>query len=75
MNYFHETLPKIGQKFVAVYDDGSGAHLFKRAEDDVDDPLFVGMNGEVEWDLEWQGYLFWLPLPDDFTLWFEGREE
>ena len=75
MNYFHEKLPEIGQKFVAVFDDGSGAYLFKRIEDD-DEPQFIDNDNVINGtERMHENFLFWLPLPDDFMLWFEGCDK
>ena len=75
MNYFHEKLPDIGQKFVAVCSAGGNADLFVRIENDKTGALFLDADSEDTYDLDEQGYLFWLPLPDNFMLWFEGLEE
>ena len=75
MNYFHETLPKIGQKFVAPYQDGTAADLFQCIGFEGGEVIYFDADGNKTSDLEGQGYLFWLPIPDDFTLWFEGCDK
>ena len=75
MNYFHEKLPEIGQKFVAVFADGSGAELFLRIDSNRDTAVYIHHDGIEDCDLDEQNYLFWLPIPDDFTLWFEGCDK
>jgi len=59
--------PKEG-KFIAFFGDGSGAGLFMCVDggiidhegDDIDDDYLLNA-----------GYCQWMPLPDDFKLWFE----
>ena len=75
MNYFHEKIPDIGQKFVAVCDDGACAELFQRVQDVGKSIVFVDTQGDIEHCIEDRGFFCWFPLPDRFMLWFEGREE
>jgi len=60
-------------KFVALYADGSGAGVFcikdGRLLDSEGDSV-CSAGGVVEHLLDC-GYLHWLPLPDDFKIWFE----
>lgn len=62
-------------KFIAIYGDGSGAELFYGRKNGVlvsaDGELIEGYD-QQEW-LEESGFCFWVPLPDDFELWFEQK--
>lgn len=62
-----ETRPPKGTKFVALYNDGSGAGLFFR--DDNGDYFDDGLDPSCDEALD--DYLLWIPLPDDFKLWGE----
>ena len=75
MNYFHEKLPEVGQKFVAINDDGCTANIFIRMQDVGKSVVYLSAEGEVEYDLEGQGYFDWLPLHNDFMLWFEAKNK
>lgn len=59
-------------KFVAFYGDGSGAAVFM-----THDAGYLTAEGEdvSHDDLMGQGFCQWQPLPDNFELWFESREE
>jgi len=75
INYFSIRNPNIGQRFVAMYEDGSGATLMIRTKNENGWPGFKDAMGE-ELDIgHLEPYSCWLPLPDDFRLWFEKKEE
>ena len=63
-----------GTKFVALYDDGSGAKLFMV---DKDGMLFDGYGidyGETpDCILMDFGYSHWIALPKTFKIWFEKK--
>ena len=57
--------PKAGRKFIALYNDGSGAAMFWRHPDGV-----IDQDGnEGGWPLK--GYDRWAYLPDDLEFWCE----
>jgi hypothetical protein len=63
-----EEKPPIGTRFVALFDDGSGASLFECVKDDgfglhIDD-LAVYYDSEALDD-----YLLWIEVPDDYKFW------
>lgn len=62
-------LPEIGSKFIALYDDGSGAGLFFRHDDG-----FIDSEGD---DFSELGSNFdrWAYLPSGFDLWCENAPE
>lgn len=68
--------PDVGRAIVVVYDDGSGASLFRVLADNGGIILLRSEehNGEddelIEWDmLADYGYAMWAYLPADFKLW------
>jgi hypothetical protein len=65
-----------GQKFVALYADGSGARLCWISNDGnlMDyrlDTVVKGSEENIEEFLQGSGYLYWMPLPDSFEFWGE----
>lgn len=66
---FYEQLPPDDRAFVALYSDGSGAALFRREgagykrADGLDMP-------DAQWFAD-SGFLWFIPLPVDFKLWYE----
>jgi hypothetical protein len=60
--------PPTGTKFVALYDDGSGARLFFRH-----DAGFIDSDGEELSTLSGT-YDLWTELPAGFEFWCEMRE-
>lgn len=68
-----------GQKFVALYDDGSGCTLgVGRSKGLLRLANYHDMDDVTIFDQDWlqdAGYAYWLPLPDDFKLWFERKAE
>ncbi len=54
-------------KFVALYNDGSGATIYQRLENGD----LIDSEGELYTDENLDSYLYWIPLPDDFKLWWE----
>jgi hypothetical protein len=71
MKYFHEEYPQKG-KFVAFFSDGSAAMLFttlnnsKYGKYQDEDGDYLPDN----FDFEDAGYIGWMPLPDNFKLWY-----
>lgn len=79
MSWLYDEAPPRG-RFVALYDDGSGAEVFYRT------PLGVVTDGDgearlpawatdaalVAWFVD-AGFAFWLPLPDGMKLFYEGQ--
>jgi len=72
MIFFNERLPDVGQKFIALYDDGSGANLYLRIDDALTgDPLYLSADGMDDFSETMDNYLYWIPLPDDYKFSFE----
>jgi hypothetical protein len=61
--------PPLGSKFVALYDDGSGARLFFRHNEG-----FICADGDEEQTLDGM-YDKWTELPQGFEFWCESRSE
>ena len=74
MQCFYEETPKCN--IIAIYEDGSGACLFGLHDDGC--TFFdseTGMNiHSPEWFTD-SGYLWWLPLPDDFVFFYERNQD
>jgi hypothetical protein len=71
MKYFHEEYPQEG-RFAAFFTDGSGASLFMV----IEMAYYVDSNGDYypnDFDFEGAGYIGWMPLPDNFKLWYEDE--
>lgn len=64
---FAEEFPKIKQKFVAFYHDGSGCDMYIC----VGNKKFLDAKGEEYTEENMDNYLFWIPLPADYEFWFE----
>ena len=60
--------PKVGQKLVAIYDDGSGAELLYRTDDG-----YLDSYGDDHHDLD--SFAIWAPMPANFKFWCEIRGE
>jgi hypothetical protein len=61
-------------KFVALYADGSGATIYHMVDGELKDAeggIFC-LEHEAVGDLMEVGYFHWMPLPDDYKLWYEG---
>jgi len=71
VNCFY-TDPMPAGNFVAFYADGSGASIFNRRDSGVFDAGGNAMPDGVDWYQD-AGYCFWLPLPDDFSFFFEKK--
>lgn len=60
-------------KFVALFDDGSGASLFRFSGDTLyteEGGIYAPEDGETHADVLIDfGYSHWLPLPDDYKVW------
>lgn len=63
------TLPDLGRKFIAIYNDGSGANLFFRYDEGCLDQ--EGEEGPTDWD----AYGCWAYLPDGLKFWCELWED
>lgn len=61
--------PEIGRKFIALYNDGSGAAMFWRH----DEGLISQDGDDFNWPLT--GYDRWTYLPGDLEFWCETGEE
>lgn len=70
-NFYIDT-PKKDSRFVAFFDDGSGADLFCRRKNGD----FFNAEGhflDLDWFLD-AGYLTFMYLPNDFKFFFEGSK-
>lgn len=68
------TDPPVDCNFVAIYSDGSGAQLYcwdavTGTLYDAEGNIHIGQDDYLEWLLD-SGYMWWLPLPDDFPFWW-----
>lgn len=68
MYLFQEKKPE--GKFVAFFNDGSGATVFFKTDNGLFD---AEGNGHDEADLD--SYIFWMPVDEKYKLWFEERGE
>ena len=71
--FYEDDLPS---KFIAIYSDGSGCDIYY--EDGEGSEFYIGcgrgVNGvQKDWFFD-TGYLWFVPLPDDFEVW-EVRED
>ncbi|WBU27628.1 hypothetical protein OOZ54_13240 [Rhodopseudomonas palustris] len=64
-----DTLPDIGRKFIALYNDGSGASLFYRHEDG-----YLDEDGN-EFGDDLHSYDYWAYLPAGKSFWCEDRSD
>ena len=65
-----DQMPEVGQKFIALYNDGSGAAMFWRHDDG-----FISHDGdEYPHDTSWKNYDRWAYLPD-LEFWCENWAE
>ena len=71
MNNFYEHEGDLPEKFIAIYSDGSGCEIFYKinngwqtAENKFEEPI------DKYWFID-AGYLWFIPLPDDFKVWSE----
>lgn len=64
-----DTLPDVGRKFIALFNDGSGAGMFWRYDDG-----FIDQDGNDEATLG-SSYDRWAYLPDDLEFWCETVAE
>ena len=74
MKYFHEEYPQEG-RFAAFFTDGSGARLFITL-DTSNDGKYKDEDGDYlpdDFDFEDAGFISWMPIPDNFKLWFENE--
>lgn len=64
-------LPYVGDMFVALYSDGSGAEVWLRKTEDT----FSGADGAGVWGLEClrENYEWWCLVPRDFKMHSEKR--
>ncbi len=61
--------PQVGQKFIVLYNDGSGAAMFWRH-----DGGYIDSDGDEYEELS-EGYDLWAELPQDKEFWCEVRSE
>ena len=68
MKTFHDDTP--GQKFIAIYGDGSGCQIFQRRGDMFSSPCFYDDEDTItiDWLLD-AGFVWFIDLPDDFSVW------
>ncbi len=64
--FAHEE-PGKGTKFIATFNDGSGACLFMR----LDGGDYINSDGDYCHEDIFDSYLYWAELPLSFKLWFE----
>lgn len=65
--------PKNGTKFIAIFDDGSGADIFHFRKDGILQQAGWSEEDCVD-DVFWlcdAGYSEWIELPNDFKMWGE----
>jgi len=65
--------PKEG-KFVALYNDGSGASLFVCVYDDRNELSYFDCEGEKYYEECMGNYSSWIPLPDTYNFWKEEQK-
>jgi hypothetical protein len=68
MKTFHDDTP--GQKFIAIYGDGSGCEIFRRRKNEAFFSTRWAQDEAVT--LDWfddSGYVWFIDLPDDFSVW------
>lgn len=71
LNFYEDDPPT---KFVAIYSDGSGCHLFYKDEKGrYQSPDHAFQMADKEWFID-AGFLWFLPLPDDFEVWEAQKE-
>lgn len=64
----HVEKPPPHTKFVAFFNDGSGATLFKRCR-----KKYISADGEYFTEEILDSYSSWMALPDKFEFWFERK--
>lgn len=70
MKSFYDEIPQ--GNIVAIFGDGSGAALFG-----FYDGTFYEADGGEHVDADYfidAGYVWWLPLPDDFVFWCDKEQ-
>jgi len=72
---FYEVAPMSGSRFVALYADMSGAHLFMRNADGSYKAADGDLMPPADYWFADAGYLHYIYLPDNFKLWFENERE
>jgi len=64
-----------GQRFVALSDDGSKAGMFIKLRTECGRYIEAATGGPCDESfLQDIGYIFWLPLPYHYELWFEREK-
>jgi hypothetical protein len=67
--------PKVGQKFFAIFNDGSGGGLYIRLDNDLDGNMaFLNAEGDHCSELNMDDYLYWFEVPDKVKFWFEDKK-
>lgn len=66
-------------RFVAIYSDCSGAMLFYLNKNgclfEAEGYAWGHVSNQLPQELLDSGFLFWIPLPANFRLWFEHKEK
>lgn len=72
MNLIKDGIP-LGQRFICIFDDHSGCEIMIKTDEgfiNSEGDYFCETNEELA-----KHYSLWLPLPDDFEMWFEIKGE
>lgn len=70
-NNFNTELPEIGKRFIALYNDGSGAKLFFRSIKG-----YLDAEGDKNYPDDFlDDYWYWAYLPNNFKFFCEERSE
>lgn len=71
LNFYENDLPS---KFIAIYSDGSGCEIFTRQQENAYiSPSMEGCVVDKGWFVD-AGYLWFVPLPDNFEVWEDQKE-
>jgi len=68
--FYEDDLPS---KFIAIYSDGSGCDIFYEVSDGFYSTPIGVENVQSDWFAD-AGYLWFVPLPDDFEVWEDQKE-
>ena len=66
-NLMADSYPPRGTKFIALYNDGSGADMFMH----TDGGEYIGCSGEECTEENLDHYLLWALVPNDYEFWYE----
>lgn len=68
LNLMYDKKPKVGQKFIAILDDGSGCQMYIRESEKI----YVDSEGCLRSDEEIESnYIFWIDIPSKIKFWYE----